>query len=107
MAALAQSDGFRLALSHYPEYFAVHPRMRYHRYGVDLVLSGHGHGGQFILPLIGPVFSPGQGLFPKYARGLHRKNGAALIVSRGLGGTSFPFRLFNHPEVGVIEIGKS
>ncbi|UKI23675.1 MAG: hypothetical protein L6V88_04545 [Anaerotruncus sp.] len=69
----------------------------------DLQLSGHAHGGQFILPFIGPVFSPGQGLFPKFARGSFGEK-PKLIVSRGLGNAEFPLRLFNHPEINIINL---
>lgn len=62
-------------------------------------LSGHAHGGQFILPFLGGIYSPGQGLFPKYYRGMYEENGKKLIVSRGLGNSRFPLRLFNRPEI--------
>ena len=75
------------------------------KYDFDLQLSGHAHGGQFKLPFIGPVFSPGQGIFPKYAQGEHGDR-PKLIVSRGIGNAEFPFRLFNHPEINVITISK-
>ncbi|MCD7872758.1 MAG: hypothetical protein LUG21_05595 [Clostridiales bacterium] len=78
----------------------------YSRYNFDLQLSGHAHGGQFILPLIGPVFSPGQGLRPQYAKGAFGEH-PKLIVSRGLGNSEFPLRLFNHPEINVITVNNN
>ena len=75
----------------------------YSQYDFDIQLSGHAHGGQFILPLIGPVFSPGQGIRPKYAKGSFGER-PKLIISRGIGNAEFPFRLFNHPEINVIDI---
>lgn len=103
---LSSLDGFKLVLSHYPENFIEVKDNNYSQYDFDLQLSGHAHGGQFIMPFIGPLFSPGQGAFPKFARGKFGDR-PALIVSRGLGNSEFPFRLFNHPEIVVISINKT
>lgn len=100
---LDKLSGYKLILSHFPENFEMVAENNYSQYDFDLQLSGHAHGGQFILPFIGPVFSPGQGMFPKYARGSFGER-PKLIVSRGLGNAEFPFRLFNHPEINVIDI---
>ncbi|WP_297127869.1 metallophosphoesterase [uncultured Eubacterium sp.] len=102
-AELERNNGFKIVLSHFPENFENVREMNYSQYDFDLQLSGHAHGGQFCLPFIGPVFSPGQGLFPKYAKGSFGDR-PKLIVSRGLGNAEFPFRLFNHPEINVINI---
>lgn len=96
----SQKEGFKLLLSHFTERFAG----EYREYDIDLILTGHAHGGQFILPWIGGVYSPGQGLFPKYYRGVYREQGSVLVVSRGMGNSRFPLRLFNRPEVVVIDI---
>ena len=77
--------------------------LNYSQYDFDLQLSGHAHGGQWIMPFIGPLFSPGQGVLPKYARGTFGER-PKLIVSRGLGNSEFPLRLFNHPEIIVVNI---
>ena len=98
-------DGYKIVLSHYPENFAAVKENNYSQYDFDLQLSGHAHGGQFILPFIGPVFSPGQGMLPKYARGSFGER-PMLIVSRGLGNAEFPFRLFNHPEINIITVSR-
>lgn len=100
---LNEYKGVKIVLSHYPENFMGVKEMNYSQYDFDIQLSGHAHGGQFILPFIGPVFSPGQGIMPKYARGSFGDK-PKLIVSRGLGNAEFPFRLFNHPEIIVINI---
>lgn len=100
LARFSAQDSFKLVLTHYPDRFDS----LYQNYKVDLVLAGHAHGGQFYLPFVGGLFSPGQGLFPKYCRGMHQKNGVALIVSRGLGNSRFPLRLFNYPEIVVIDV---
>ena len=104
-AELEKNSGFKIVLSHFPENFENVKDMNYSQYDFDLQLSGHAHGGQFCLPFIGPVFSPGQGLFPKYAKGSFGDR-PKLIVSRGLGNAEFPFRLFNHPEINVININR-
>ena len=100
---LDKLSGFKIVLSHCPENFEGQKEMNYSQYDFDIQLSGHAHGGQFILPFIGPVFAPGQGLFPKYARGSFGER-PKLIISRGLGNSEFPFRLFNHPEINVINL---
>ena len=100
-----KSRGFRIVLSHCPENFEGVEQLNYSNYDFDLQLSGHAHGGQFILPIIGPVYSPGQGIHPKYARGSFGER-PKLIVSRGLGNAEFPFRLFNHPEINVITLSR-
>lgn len=100
---LEKSKKFKLVLSHFPENFEGIKELNYSQYDFDLQLSGHAHGGQWIMPFIGPLFSPGQGVLPKYARG-EFGNRPKLIVSRGLGNSEFPLRLFNHPELVIINI---
>ena len=95
-----KSSDFKILLSHFPENFSRY----YCNYGVNLVLSGHAHGGQFHIPFIGGVYAPGQGFFPKYYKGNYLKNGVDLIVSRGLGNSVIPLRVFNNPEIVVIEL---
>lgn len=101
--SLDEKDGFKFVLSHFPENFEGIKELNYSKYNFDIQLSGHAHGGQFILPFIGPVYSPGQGLRPKYARGSFGDK-PKLIISRGLGNAEFPVRLFNHPEINVIKL---
>ena len=76
--------------------------------GYDLVLSGHAHGGQWRIPFtkVG-IYAPGQGLFPKYTAGVYREHGTVMLVSRGLGNSQFPLRLFNPPQIVVAEICES
>lgn len=96
-------EGFKIVLSHFPENFEGINELNYSQYKFDLQLSGHAHGGQWIFPFIGPLFSPGQGIFPKYARGSFGDS-PKLIISRGLGNSEFPLRLFNHPEIVIINV---
>lgn len=92
---------FKILLSHRPEQFNV-----YVEEGIDVTFSGHAHGGQFRIPGIGGLVSPGQGWFPKYSSGTHEKNGSQLVVSRGLGNSVIPVRLFNQPEIVVVTLQK-
>jgi len=93
-----------IVLSHFPENFEGIPELNYKQYDFDLQLSGHAHGGQWII--FKPLFSPGQGVLPKYARGTFG-NRPRLIISRGLGNSEFPLRLFNHPEIIVVDVKKA
>ena len=96
---LADTDGFIVMLSHRPEYFE-----RYAHAQIDLTLSGHAHGGQFRLPLIGGLYAPGQGIFPKYVSGVFTYQNANMVVSRGIGQSSFPLRFNNRPELVIITL---
>lgn len=97
-----EKDEYWILLSHRPEYFDL-----YREYGVDLVFTGHAHGGQFRLPFVGGIAAPGQGLFPKYDDGLYTEAGTSMLVSRGLGNSLFPFRVNNRPEIVVAELRSS
>lgn len=99
---LSQKQGLKLAMSHYPENFALTPHP-YSLYSYNALFCGHAHGGQFILPFLGGLIAPGQGFFPAYYAGLYEENGAKMLVNRGLGNSLFPFRLFNHPEILVVD----
>ncbi|MBQ6626401.1 MAG: metallophosphoesterase [Ruminococcus sp.] len=99
LSTLSADDNYTVLLSHRPEYFET-----YTSFDVDLVLSGHAHGGQFRIPFIGGLFAPDQGAFPKYDSGMFSDNNTEMIVSRGLGNSVFPFRLNNPPELITITI---
>lgn len=93
-----QEDSFNILLSHRPELFET-----YVKENIDLAFTGHAHGGQIIIPFLRQgIFAPHQGFFPKYTEGMHEKDGTVMVVSRGLGNSSFPFRIFNRPE--LIEV---
>ncbi|MBP3347312.1 MAG: metallophosphoesterase [Clostridia bacterium] len=73
--------------------------------GVDLMVCGHTHGGQMRLPFVGGVFTPSSiRLFPKYDMGHFKIRKMNLVISAGLGASTIPLRLFNRPEVTVIDI---
>ena len=94
-----ESDGFTVLLSHRPELFDL-----YVDTGVDLVFSGHAHGGQFRLPFVGGLVAPNQGFFPKYDAGQFVEKNTTMIVSRGVGNSIIPLRINNPPEIVVAEL---
>ena len=95
----SEKKEFTVVLAHEPQYLA-----RYAGTGVDLVLSGHAHGGQFRLPFVGGIVAPDQGFLPEYTAGEYYMNGTEMIVSRGLGNSVIPVRLFNFPEIVCVEL---
>lgn len=93
------NDGFTVLLSHRPELLDI-----YAEHKVDLVFSGHAHGGQFRLPFVGGLVAPNQGLFPEYDAGLYTEGSTHMLVSRGIGNSLLPFRFNNRPEVILVEL---
>nr|AHF25113.1 phosphoesterase [uncultured bacterium Contig1552] len=91
-----------ILLSHRPELIDI-----YSKNGVDLVLTGHAHGGQIRLPFFGPVYSPSQGFRPKYTSGLYKEGNTQMYVSRGIGNGLAPLRFNDGPELAVIILEKS
>lgn len=91
------NDIFTILLAHRPEDIDL-----YSANNIDLGFSGHAHGGQFRLPFIGGLFAPHQGILPKYTSGINKLSKTTLVVSRGLGNSIFPIRLFNRPEIVKI-----
>lgn len=94
-----ESDGYTILLSHRPELFDV-----YVDAGIDLVFSGHAHGGQFRLPFIGGLVAPNQGFFPKYDAGQFAEENTTILVSRGVGNSIIPIRFNNRPEIVVVQL---
>lgn len=93
----------KILLAHYPQYFEKYLHNENTR--PDLVLTGHAHGGQVILPIVGGLFAPGQGANPHYDFGMFTSQEhpqSRMILTRGLGNSSFPFRINNRPE--IVEI---
>ncbi len=92
-------DSFCILLSHRPEIFDAYVSM-----DIDLVLSGHAHGGQFRLPFIGGLIAPDQGILPEYDAGEYMEDNTTMIVSRGLGNSIVPIRFNNDPELVIVEL---
>ena len=72
--------------------------------GVELIMSGHLHGGQIMLPLLGSTLSSNRVCFCStfYSGGLYEVNGMTLLSNRGLGTSIVPIRLFARPEIAVL-----
>ncbi len=98
--SLNNETKYSVLLSHRPELFDI-----YVDENIDLTLTGHTHGGQVRIPFFGGVLAPNQeGFFPKYDSGLFEEDGSTMIISRGLGNSSFPIRIFNQPEIVVVKL---
>jgi predicted MPP superfamily phosphohydrolase len=92
-------DDYQILLAHHPGYMK-----EYLAYGADLILGGHYHGCLVQLPGIGGVISTNFTLFPKYSGGIYQEGEQTAVVSRGLGTHSVPLRLWNWPELIVLEL---
>lgn len=90
---------YNIILAHSPRYFNA-----YASSGADLVLSGHYHGGAVRIPKLGGVISPQFVFFPEYDKGVYKKENTEMIVSSGCGSHKVHLRLFNKPEVMVVDI---
>lgn len=92
------SADFIVLLTHRPELLA-----KYAQFPLDLVVSGHAHGGQVRIPgVLNGLYAPNQGWFPKLAGGAYTQDGTTLIVSRGLAVRTRLPRIFNRPEVVLV-----
>ncbi len=91
-------DAYNILLAHHPEQLDV-----YSEHGFDVVFSGHAHGGQGRLFGLG-LIAPDQGLFPEYTSGLYQQADTKLIVSRGIGNSIAPVRIFDRPHLIITEI---
>ena len=98
---LYSPNHFNILLSHRPEKFPIYADVKY-----DLIFSGHAHGGQWRIPFVGGIFSPSQGFFPKYTNGNYVLEDSTLIVSQGLGNSSFPIRINNRIELVLATLKK-
>lgn len=98
VAPNVEKDLYSILLFHRPEYLEEAAG-----YDIDLILAGHTHGGQIRLPLIGAVYAPNQGWFPKYDVGLFTCEGTSMIVSQGLG-ESTAMRILTPPEIVVVTL---
>ena len=92
-------EQFNILLAHTPFYFD-----EYEKWGADLTLCGHVHGGIVRLPLVGGLLSPDRKFFPKYDLGEYIKNKSTMIVSKGLGGSKVLIRVNGKPEIVNIKL---
>lgn len=91
---------YKILLTHRPE------RIKdYQKFSFNLILSGHTHGGQIRIPkIVNGLFAPNQGFFPKYGGGMYQHDNLVHIISRGLALNIMRPRIFNSPELVVINI---
>ena len=94
------SSKFNILLAHNPLFIK-----QYNKWGADLVLSGHMHGGIIRIPIIGVgILSPERVLFPRYDAGKFKRGDTTMIVNRGIGTSSIGLRIFNNPEISIITL---
>lgn len=98
----ASERDYSILIAHNPEHFQA-----YAKWGPDLVLSGHIHGGVMQLPLLGGVVSPQLKLFPKYDAGEYHEGRTTMLLSRGIGSHTIPLRIRNRAEVLCVDLKKS
>ena len=92
-------DSYKILLSHRPDLIEIYASNK-----IDLAFTGHAHGGQFRLPIIGGLGAPDQGFFPKYTSGTYTMDDTTMVVSRGLGKSVIPVRIFNRPEIIIVTL---
>ena len=103
LAKLSESvpdDALHIVLAHEPQYLEE----EYTLSSPDMIITGHAHGGQVRLPFIGGIVAPDQGFFPKYTAGEYKSGDTTMYVSRGLGNSVIPLRIFNTPEINLLKI---
>ena len=104
MEEFQDTDRFKILLSHMPKGLLLWKSMEY--WDVDLVFSGHVHGGQVRLPFVGGLYDPEEGYFPTYTKGMFECGKGTMILSAGLGRSQGIPRINNLPEVVVCEVKK-
>lgn len=92
-------EKYSILLAHDPEHFE-----EYSKWGCNLVLSGHLHGGIVRVPGLGGVISPQLRIFPKYDSGVFKLNGVDMLITRGIGTHTIPLRIFNKAEICKVTI---
>lgn len=102
MEKFQDTDRFKILLSHMPEGLLLWKSMEY--WDVDLVFSGHVHGGQMRIPFVGGLYDPEEGFFPTYTKGMYECGNGTMVLSAGLGSSRGIPRVNNLPELVVCEI---
>lgn len=95
-----EKNTYSILICHYPECFL----WKFNEYDIDLMLSGHTHGGLIRFPIIGGLYAPNQGFFPKYDYGLYKSDTATMVITSGLANSNFLPRINNPGEVSIIQV---
>lgn len=99
----ADTDRYLIMCAHRPESF--YPWDMADQWGIDLVLSGHLHGGQVIIPGVGGLYNSLDGFFPKFDYGQYKLEDSDMVITRGLGSNPKMLPRFNNPpEIAVVEV---
>lgn len=103
LTEFGQTEDMKIMISHRPDSFIFGDASTV--WDVDLVVSGHNHGGQIVIPFLGGLYGGDQGWFPEYIHGIYEKDQLQLFVTSGLGSEKqiLP-RMNNRPEVALLEI---
>ncbi|MFR3768869.1 MAG: metallophosphoesterase [Blautia sp.] len=102
MKEFQDTDRFKILLSHVPEGLLLWKSMEH--WDVDLVFSGHVHGGQVRIPFVGGLYDPEEGYFPTYTKGMFECGNGTMVLSAGLGSSRGVPRVNNLPELVVCEV---
>ncbi len=102
MKEFQDTDRFKILLSHVPEGLLLWKSME--QWDVDLVFSGHVHGGQVRIPFVGGLYDPEEGYFPTYTKGMFECGNGTMVLSAGLGSSRGVPRVNNLPELVVCEV---
>lgn len=99
---LSQEDDshYSILMCHCPETYM----WGFDEYNIDLMVSGHTHGGLFRIPFVGGVYAPEQGFMPKYTKGYYSNGNANMLISAGLNNSQNIPRLFNPLDVTVVTL---
>ena len=97
------TDRYKIMLCHRPDSFVFGDASDYWK--IDLVISGHDHGGQVVIPFKGGLYGGDQGWFPPYVHGLYRTGRIRLFVTSGLSSEKQKLpRWNNRPEIAVLNV---
>ncbi len=102
MEEFQDTDRFKILLSHVPEGLLLWKSMEH--WEVDLVFSGHVHGGQMRIPFVGGLYDPEEGFFPTYTKGMYECGNGTMVLSAGLGSSRGMLRVNNLPELVVCDV---